>query len=132
MIRSPCSNFTLSILHFTLFLYVAVPEKYLMPLSVCSFHGMSESNVADAGASHPAGNATFHGPETMTFAGGRVVTVFVVPSLMAMSADIGCQARILPSRHSQSGGGGGAILLAGSLNESCSLNVTVVSLPSYT
>ena len=43
-----------------MFVYVAVPEKYLMPLSVCSFHGMSESNVADAGASHPARSDGYH------------------------------------------------------------------------
>ena len=114
------------------FLYVAVPEKYLTPLSGCSFHGMSVSNVVFAGASHPAGNETFHGPATVTPACGSAVIVCFVPSLMAISADIGCQARILPSRHSHVGGGGGASLATGSLKMSCSANVAVVSLPSYT
>ena len=41
---------------------MAIPEKYLMPASLCAVHEINSGNVADKGAPHPGGKVTSHGP----------------------------------------------------------------------
>src|SRR5579863_4006895 len=45
--------------------YVPLPEKYLTPSSVLSFHAVSLSSVIDGGAPRSAWKFTVHGPSTV-------------------------------------------------------------------
>ena len=127
--RPPCSHFTLSILHFTLFRYVAVPEKYLIPASRLSLHDTSFGNTACAGASHPCGKETSHAPVTSIAPAGFAETVRTAPSESLSFAVSGFHASTLPSRHSHSGSRSAA--LSGTRNRAPSPRSTLYVAPSY-
>ena len=43
-----------------------MPEKYLIPSSLCAVHEINSGKIAVDGAPHPAGKLISHGPESTT------------------------------------------------------------------